>query len=143
MQTFFLGIIAVSVVVLAVIQVGVIVYGVLLVKKVGRLGDLVETEIKPTLARVDAVAAEVTRATTLAVAQVERADQLFARLAERIDHVTTVAQDAVVEPFRQGSALLQGFRVALSVLREAAVAPRPPAPAEGPVNDDEEPMFIG
>jgi len=143
MQTVFLGAIAVATVVMAVVQVGIIVYGARLARRVDRLVEVVETEIKPALARVNDLSGDVNRATTLVVAQVERADQLFARVAERVDRVTLVAQDAVIEPFRQGSALLQGLRVALGVLREAASPRRPSTAPGGPVGDDEEALFIG
>ena len=143
MQTVFLGAIAVATVFMALVQVGIIIYGARLARRVDRLVVVVETEIKPALGRVNAMSGDMNRATSLAVAQVERADQLFARVADRVDRVTLVAQDAVIEPFRQGAALLHGLRVALGVLREAAGPSRAPAKAPGPDGEDEEALFIG
>lgn len=142
MQTVFLGAIAVATVLMALVQVGIIVYGARLVRRVDQLVTVVETEIKPALGRVNAMSGDINRATSLAVAQVERADLLFAKVADRVDRVTLVAQDAVIEPFRQGAALLQGLRVAIAVLREAGSSGTP-TERTGSVDDDEEALFIG
>ncbi len=144
MAIVFLGAIATATVVMALVQVGIIVYGARLARRVDRMVDVIELELKPALDRVNAMGGDMNRATSLAVAQVERADQLFARVAERVDRITVVTQDAVIEPLRQGSALLEGLRAALSVLR--GTPPPPPGPsADGmrPVADDEEALFIG
>jgi hypothetical protein len=144
MEAVFLGVIAVATVVMASVQVGIIVYGARLTRRVDRMVDVVELELKPALDRVNAMGGDMNRATSLAVAQVERVDQLFARVAERVDRLTVVTQDAVIEPFRQGSALLEGLRVAMSVLRGAPRSSTGPA-VDGMrlVTDDEEVMFIG
>ena len=144
METVFLGAIAAATVVMASVQVGIIVYGARLARRVDRMADVIELELKPALDRVNAMGGDMNRATSLAVAQVERADQLFARVAERVDRITVVTQDAVIEPFRQGSALLEGLRVALSVLRGTRTSsPGPSADGMRPVTDDEEALFIG
>ena len=83
-STLFLGTIALSVLVMATVQVGMIIYGARLAQRVNRLVDQVEKEIKPALTRVNAVSGDVNRVTTLAVAQLERVDQLFAQFAERL-----------------------------------------------------------
>jgi hypothetical protein len=143
MQTVFLGAIAVATVLMALVQVGIIVYGARLARRVDQLVTVIETEIKPALGRVNDMSGDINRATSLAVAQVERADELFAKVADRVDRVTLVAQDAVVEPFRHGAALLQGVRVAIAVLREASGPSGPSTAPAGPVADDEETLFIG
>ncbi len=115
-STLFLGIIALATIVMATVQLGVIVYGARLTRRVDRLVDVVEKEIKPTLGRVNAMSEDISRATSLAAVQAERADRLFARVAERVDHFSVLTEDTVVEPLRQGAALLRGLRVALAVL---------------------------
>ena len=140
-STLLLGAIAVSTVVMAVVQVGIIVYGARLAQRVNRLVDQVEREIQPALSRVNTASGDMTRATALAVAQLERADQLFARFADRFERLVSVGQDVVVEPVRQGIALLQGLRAALTVLRRAGGDPRA-EPAE-PISEDQEGLFIG
>ena len=144
METVFLGAIATATVVMALVQVGIIVYGARLARRVDRMVDVIELELKPALDRVNAMGGDVSRATALAVAQIERADQLFARVAERVDRITVVTQDAVIEPFRHGSALLEGLRAALSVLRGTpTTSPGPLVDGMRPVTDDEEALFIG
>ncbi len=140
-STLLVGTIAVSVAVMAVMQVGIAFYGARLAQRVNRLVDQIEKEIQPALSRVNDASGDVTRMTSLAVAQLERADQLFARFAERCEHVMAVSQDAVVEPLRRSVALLHGLRAALTALRDAARASRR-KPGE-PVGEDEDALFIG
>lgn len=144
MDTVFLGAIATATVVMAVVQIGIIVAGARLARRVDRMVDVIETELKPALDRVNAMGGDMNRVTSLAVAQVERADQLFARVAERVDRVSVITQDAVIEPFRHGSAVIEGLRVALSVLRGTPSRSSEPSPdGMRPVTDDEEALFIG
>ena len=140
-STLFLGTIALSTLVMAAVQVGMIIYGARLAQRVNHLVDQVEKEIKPALNRVNAMSGDVNRATSLAVAQLERVDQLFGQVAKRFDHLMAVAQDAVVAPARQGVALLQGMRAALAALR--GIAGVAPSGAAERVGDDEEALFIG
>ena len=112
-STLLLGLIAAATLVMAIVQVGVIIYGARLARRVNRLVDVVEQEIKPTLERVHEMSGEAARATSLAMRQVERADRLFAQLTGQVDQVLKIAQDALVEPVRQGGAFLLGLRAAL------------------------------
>ena len=142
LPTLLLGTIAVSTLVMAAVQIGLIIYGARLARRIDRLIDQVENEIQPALKRVNTISGDAERAASLAVAQVERADQLFALFAQRVDHLMDIAQEAVVEPVRQGAALLQGLRVALRALRGAG-EPVPDAPEEATSDEDEEALFIG
>ena len=140
-STLLAGIIAVSVAVMAALQVALLLYGARLARRVDRLVEQVEKEIQPALSRVNDVTGDVTRVTSLAVAQLERADQLFAHVAERCEHLMAVGQDAVVEPLRRSAALLHALRVAMVALLGAARESRR-APTE-PVGEDQEALFIG
>lgn len=139
MSELFLGAIALATTVMAVLQVGMAIHGARLARRVDRLFDRVEREIEPVLGRLQTVSTDLARVTSLAVAQVERADQMFAQVAQRLDHVLTLAQDAVVAPARQGMALLAGLRAGLAALRGLGQAGRRPEP----MGDDEEALFIG
>ncbi len=109
-----------------------------------RLVNQLEHEIQPALRRVNDVSGDVSRVTTLAVAQLERVDQMTAQLAERCERMISVGQEALVDPLRQGVALLHGLRVAIGALRDAAGdSRRAPAESEGRVSDDQEALFIG
>ena len=81
METVFLGAIAVATVLMALVQVGIIVYARSSCRESGPdWSTVVETELKPALgSRVNDMSDDLNRATSLAVAQVERADQLFAK----------------------------------------------------------------
>ena len=75
----FLGIIALSVLVMAVIQVGAIVAGLRLARRVEQVSRQIDQEIKPLLTNLTEVASEAARAAALASRQVERVDALLQR----------------------------------------------------------------
>ena len=143
-STVFVGVIALSVAIMATVQLGIIMYGARLARRVDRLVSLIEQELRPALSRVNDASGDVTRFTSLAVAQIERVDQVSAELAERCDHLMTVGQERVVEPLRRSVALIHGLRVALTALRDAAHGPAP-APADPGERgaDEQEALFIG
>jgi hypothetical protein len=136
----WLGVIAVAVAIMAAIQVGAIVYGARLAQRIDRLTSQVEGELKPVFSNLQAVSAEAARASALAAAQVERADQLFADVSRRVEETVTVVQEAVVTPAREGLAIVAGLRAAIGSLRESpdALLGRPATPGH-----DDPPPFIG
>ena len=117
-----LGVIAAATVVIAVLQVGFLAYWIRLARRIDRVVEVVERDIRPTLGRVDAISADAARAAALAVAQVERVDKVVARLAVEAEGAMTSARDSVVEPVRQGGAFLVGLRAALLTFRNASAA---------------------
>ena len=136
----FLGAIALATLTMAVVQVGIIVYAARLARRVDRLTDQVEQDLKPLLNRLNEMSGEAARASSLAVAQVERADQLFAHFAGRVEQILSLVQNAIVVPAQEGMAVLHGLRAGLTALRnlgERAQA-HPSNAAE-----DEEALFIG
>jgi phosphate/sulfate permease len=118
----FLGIIAVSVAVMAIVQVGLLfglmVYGGRLVKRMESLAQQVQDQIGPLSANLTAITRDAARAASLAAAQVERADRLFADFAHRVDDTMTIVQGAIVRPVREGVAVAAGLKAALAALRE-------------------------
>ena len=118
-STVFLGVIALATLVMATVQLGIIVYGAKLARRVDRLVDVVETEIKPTLGRVNAMSEDMSRATALAAVQAQRFDKLGERITGYIDQLSNLTEDTVVEPMRRGAALLRGVRVVIAALRGA------------------------
>ena len=107
-STVFLGVIALATLVMATVQLGIIVYGAKLARRVDRLVDVVETEIKPTLGRVNAMSEDMSRATALAAVQAERFDKLGERMTVYVDQLLELTEDTVIEPMRRGAALLRG-----------------------------------
>ena len=137
--TLFLAAIAAATGVMALIQIGVLIYGARLARRVNRLADRVERKIDPFLGKVQEMSTDATRATKLAVAQVERADQLMAQLARRAEETLDVAQQVLVAPARQGLALIEGLRAMFSSMREQAA----PRSDDTKSTEDDEALFIG
>jgi hypothetical protein len=136
----WLGVIAVSTLVMAVIQVGAIVYGARTARRLEVALGRVETDLRPILERAQQVSTDAARMSALAVVQVERADQLFAEVSQRVDQTAAVIQHALVAPAREGAALLAAARATLAALRGLRGAGRR-TPPRGVEEDDA--LFIG
>ncbi len=135
----FLGAIAVATVVMALIQVGAIVYAARLARRVDRLATKVEQDIQPMIERLTAMSGEAARAAQVAASQVDRVDRMFALLGQRVDHTTAQLQQSLLVPAREGRALAAGFRAGLLALRDLQRRRRP---GQGGL-DDEDALFIG
>ena len=114
----FLGVIAAATFAMAVVQVAVIVAAGRLARRVDRLADHVEQELKPLFSHLNAIGRDASRATALAATQVERTDRLFADVAQRIEQILISVQATVVAPVRESRALMTGIRAAWEALRE-------------------------
>jgi hypothetical protein len=114
----FLGIIAVATLAIAITQIAVIVAAGRVARRLERIADEFEREIKPIFGHLNAIGGDLSRAASLAVVQVERADTLFADVASRIDKTLNSVQATIDGPARQGRALMSGFRAAMEALRE-------------------------
>jgi hypothetical protein len=106
-----------------------------LARRIRRLTDKID-RADPVFEHVNAIGRDASRAASLAAAQVERADRLFADVVQRVDGVMNTLQAAVGGTAREGAAILAGLRTALSVIREMR-AGRARARAE-----DEDGLFI-
>ena len=113
----FLGVIAVATLITSILQVGVLVAAGRLAIRLMRLVDRLEREMKPLFGHLDAIGRDAARATSLAAAQVERADGLFADFAQRAESAMDSVQRAAGMPAREGAAILAGFRAALNTIR--------------------------
>ena len=100
----FLGVIALATFTMAAIQVGVIVYGWTLARRVNRLLAQVERDMKPLAENLNAIARDAARISGLAAGQVERVDRLVTDLASRLEQTATTVQDAILRPLREGAA---------------------------------------
>lgn len=140
----WLAVIAVAVAIMAVIQVGMVVAGLRVARRVGRIANELESGVKPLIAHLATVSSEASRAATLAAAQVERFDVLVSDFSNRIDQTLTAAQRFVTGPAREGMAIVAGVRAAVSALqglREASRRRSAVRPAAG--EEEEESLFIG
>lgn len=139
-----LGVIAFAVLVMAIVQVGAIVVGLRVARRVEHLANELENGVKPLLANVTALTAEASKAANLAASQVERFDKLAADLAARLDQTMTAAQQFVSGPAREGMAIVAGVRAAMAAfqgLRESSR--RRTAVRSIGLEEEEESLFIG
>lgn len=132
-----LAIIAVATVTMAIVQVGVIVAAGRLARRIDRLADQVEHEIKPVFAHLNAIGRDASRAAAVAATQVERVDRLFTDLAEKVEQTANTVQASLLRPAREGRALLKAFRAAFGAIRELREQARSRQRAE-----DEDALFI-
>lgn len=134
----FLGVIALATLTMAIVQVGIIVVAGMLARRLARLADQVEREIKPIFGHLNAIGRDAARATALATAQVERADKLFGDFAVRVEQTLNTVQASLGAPAREGRAIFSAFRAGLQVIREL----RQNARTRPGRSDDEDALFI-
>jgi hypothetical protein len=139
-NTVFLGLIAVSTVVMAVVQIGVIVYLARLSKRIDGLSTRIEREIGPLAERLSDIAGNLQHATGLAGVQVERIDRLFSGVARRADETMSLVHGAVAGPIRDGAAVLGALRGVIAAIRAIRGGKAGRSSARF---DDEDPLFIG
>lgn len=134
----FLGTIAVSTLVMALMQIGVIVVVSRLGKQAQETLASVQREIKPLLAKANAIADEASRTAALASAQVQKVDRLVTDLSRRADQTASIVQEAIVTPTREGFAIVAGIRAALAALRGVGDLHRTSSRTE-----EDDALFIG
>jgi hypothetical protein len=137
----FLGIIALSVLVMALIQTGAVVAGLRLARKVEQLSQQVDQEIKPLIRNLTSVTEEAVRTASLATRQVERVDRMFADLTARVNETVAVAQQFTRGPAKNGMAIVTGVQAAVSAFRGMREASRRRRKTQPGTEDDS--LFIG
>ena len=138
MNDLFLGVIAVATLAIAIAQIGVMVVAGRLARRVERLAEQIDRDLKPLFGHLNAIGRDATRAAALATAQMERADHLFSDLAGRIELALDNIQSTMGAPAREGRALLTGLRAAIQALREL----RQDARSRQSRSEDEDALFI-
>jgi hypothetical protein len=117
-RTVFMGVIALAILTIAVVHVALIVALAMLARQVTRTVQQIQRDVQPIVAQVHAIAADLSRTAALAGAQMERADQVFARIATRLDEVVQVVHRVVTGPAGRGVAFAAAFRSALGLVRD-------------------------
>jgi uncharacterized protein YoxC len=117
-NNLYLGIIAGATLAIAIAQIGVMVVAGILVRRISRLTDRVEHEIRPLFGHVNAIGRDAARTTALAAAQMERADQVIADLVVRLDQTLNTLQAAASIPAREGRAIVAALRAAVQAVRD-------------------------
>jgi predicted PurR-regulated permease PerM len=149
----FLGIIALATLVMALIQVGAVI-GVLkmarqaqqiasqaqdMAKQAQDVLASVHRDVTPLLARANEIADEASKTATLATAQAEKVDKMVTDLTRRVDETSTLVQQAIVAPAREGIAILAAIKASLSALRGfGSFRGRP-----GRHSEEDDALFIG
>lgn len=134
----FLGIIAVSTALMALMQIGAV---VMIAKVAAQVADIVATiqkDIRPLIARANTLADEAQKTAALATAQAQKIDRLVTDLTRRVDETSAVVQQAIVTPAREGMALVAALKAGFGALRGFQDFRRRPARVE-----DEDALFIG
>jgi hypothetical protein len=134
----FLGVIAVATLSTAIVQIAVIVAAGRAAKRMADVVDQFSQDVKPIIGQLNAMGRDASRATALAVAQVERADRLFTDVALRVDETLSSVQASIGKPAREGRAMWTAFRVAFDVIREMRRSGR----SRSNRGDDEDALFI-
>ena len=138
MTNLFLGIIAVAVLVMAVIQVAAVVFALAAARRIGQVADRIEQDLRPVVTNLQAMTSDAARASRMAAAQMERADRLFTDISRRAEHVMAFIP-SLLGPAGKGFAFLNGIKAALAAIQELRRAPR----RGGAHPDDEDALFIG
>ena len=139
MTNVWLGLIAVSVLLMAISQLGALVYAARLTRRVERLTTHIEQDLKPVFTNLQAVSSEAARAVVVAGAQVDRAEKLFADLAAKVEQAADIVPTRLLGPAREGAALLAGLRGALAAFRVF----RQRRPHHSTTPEPEDALFIG
>jgi hypothetical protein len=134
----FLGLIAAASLATALAQIGIVVFAGLAARRVARLTQRIEAELKPIFGHLDAIGREAARASALATAQVERVDAMFSDVAARIDQAIGSLQSSMEAPAREGRAILSAFKAALQAIRDVRQNGR----SRQGRGDDEDALFI-
>lgn len=134
----FLGVIAVATLAIAIVLVGAVVAAGRLARRLNRLADSVEQELKAVFDRLNAIGRDASRAAALATAQIERADRLFVELALKLEQTLNTLQTSLAAPAREGRALLRAFRAAFRAIAELRDGARPRRAR----SEDEDTLFI-
>ena len=151
MTDLYLGLIALGVLVMAGIQVAAIVAVTRAARRVGEMAARFEHDVRPIVVNLQKVSEEAARASAQAAAQVDRLDALVANVARRVEDTAATVQQTILQPARDGLALLSGLKSVIASFREprepqgpreGAESRQPPPGRREPVAPDDD-LFIG
>lgn len=134
----FLGIIAFATAVMALVQIGAIVVLARVAMQVRDTASMIQQDLRPLIARANAIADEAQKTATIATAQAQKIDRLVTDLTQRVDETSAVIQEAILTPAREGLAIVAGLKAALGALRGLRDLRARPGRIE-----DEDALFIG
>jgi hypothetical protein len=135
-QLVWLGTIAIATVVMTATQIVLLLHTARLAKQAADATEDIRREIRPLIAKAHRIADDAGRATSLALAQVERVDRLLTTTTARIDDVIGTVHEAIVVPLKQGSAIFSMLRAAMALFGQGRKEGRTS-------HEDEDAMFVG
>jgi len=135
----FLGVIAAATLVMALIQIGAIISALKLARQAQQVLQSVQQDVRPLIARAQAIAEEASRTVAMASVQAQRVDRLITDLSQRVDETAGVIQEAILTPAREGLAIVAAVKAGLGALRGL----RDSRPRNGRHAEEEDPLFIG
>ena len=135
----FLGVIAAATLVMAVVQIGAMVAALRLSRQAQQVLQSVHQEVRPLIARAQAIAEEASRTVAMATTQAQKVDRLITDLSQRVDETAGVIQEAIITPAREGLAIVAAVKAGLGALRGL----RDMRPRNGRHAEEEDPLFIG
>jgi len=115
--TVFLGVIAMATLVTAILQVVLLVAGWQLVRRVTKFVEDIERDVRPILGNLNSITRDASRVASLAVAQVERADQLLSNAVVKIEDLLANLSTVVVKTMREGNSLVTGIRAVMAAIQ--------------------------
>ena len=138
MTDVFLGIIAVAVAIMAIIQVAAIVFAMSAARRIGQVADRIERDLRPVMSNLQAISSEAAKAASLAALQMERADRVFADFSRRAEQVMATIP-SLLGPAGTGFAFLNGLKAVLAAIQDFRRSSRRGAAHP----EEEDALFIG
>jgi hypothetical protein len=135
--TVFLGIMAVSLAAMAILQIALIIVGIRAAQKLAAVAEDLRREVRPLMEKVNRIADDANRVTSLAALQVERIDQIMSTTAVRFDETLGVIQGLVSGPIRQSAVVIAAFKAAMAAFRGWQTR------KDRPRDSDDDAWFVG
>jgi hypothetical protein len=117
MNDVYLGVIAAATLVMALVQIGVLIAGIIAVKRMREVLVRVEESARPVLAHVDDLVVDATESIAAVRAQLDRVERQTMHVLTRTDEAVQRVQTYLVAPAREGIALAAGARALVGAFR--------------------------
>ncbi len=128
----WLGVMAIALTLMAVIQIAVLLAGFRLMRELAATVQDLRRELRPLIDKVHLIVDDAGRATTLATAQMERLDQFVSATTARVNETLEIVQGLMSGPVRQGAAVVMGIRAVIEAFRHWQRRNDQPRDEEGP-----------
>jgi hypothetical protein len=123
MSDVYLGVIAAATLVMALVQIGVLIAGVIAVKRMHKVLVRVEDSVRPVLAHVDDLVVDATESIAVVRAQLDRVERQTLHVLTRTDEAVQRVQHYLVAPAREGIALAAGARALFGAFQGPLIRP--------------------